>query len=276
MAAVRVLGRADRGLAAALVDADPVVHSFVASRLDAGVLEPHIAGELWGYPAERPRALVHVGANLVPVGADAEASRAFAERMGPARPFCAIVGPREEVLGLWRALADAWGPAYARVRAVRERQPLLAADAVCPVPEDPRLVQITPEHLASYFDAAVAMYTEELDENPLQTNPHGYRRHVRSLIDSGRAYGIVEDGEVVFKADVGAVGHGVAQVQGVWLHPRLRGRGLAAPAMAAVTNRVVRSGRVAALYVNDFNAPARATYARCGYTERGVFTTVLY
>ena len=40
MAAVRVLGRADRGLAAALVDADPVVHSFVASRLDAGVLEP--------------------------------------------------------------------------------------------------------------------------------------------------------------------------------------------------------------------------------------------
>ena len=68
MAAVRVLGRADRGLAAALVDADPVVHSFVASRLDAGVLEPHIAGELWGYPAERPRALVHVGAARVRLG----------------------------------------------------------------------------------------------------------------------------------------------------------------------------------------------------------------
>ena len=57
---------------------------------------------------------------------------------------------------------------------------------------------------------------------------------------------------------------------------RLRGQGLAAPAMAAVTNRIVRAGRTASLYVNDFNAPAIATYRRCGYTERGVFSTVLY
>ena len=35
-------------------------------------------------------------------------------------------------------------------------------------------------------------------------------------------------------------------------------------------------GRTASLYVNDFNAPALATYRRCGYTERGVFSTVLY
>ena len=92
----------------------------------------------------------------------------------------------------------------------------------------------------------------------------------------GRAFGIVENGEVIFKADVGAAGQGVSQVQGVWVDRRLRGRGLAAPAMAAVTNAIIGSGRVAALYVNDFNAPALATYRRCGYTERGVFTTVLY
>ena len=276
MAAVRVLGRGDLELAAAIVDTDPVAHVFVASRLDAGVLEPHLAGDLWAYPAERPRALLHVGANLVPVNTDAQARQAFAERLGPVRPFCAIVGPREEALGLWRALSDAWGPAYARVRAVRERQPVLAADGECPIAEDPRVRRATPADLPSYFDAAVAMYTEELDEDPLESNPHGYRRHVRGLIDAGRAYAIVQDGEVVFKADVGALGHGVAQVQGVWLHPRLRGRGLAGPAMAAVTNRIVRAGRVAALYVNDFNAPARALYARCGYIERGVFSTVLY
>ena len=83
-------------------------------------------------------------------------------------------------------------------------------------------------------------------------------------------------GEVLFKADLGAVGGGVAQVQGVWVAPKIRGRGLAAPAMATVTNTVVRSGRTASLYVHDFNTPAIATYRRCGYTDRGTFTTVLY
>jgi len=46
--------------------------------------------------------------------------------------------------------------------------------------------------------------------------------------------------------------------------------------MATVTNYIIRNGRTASLYVNDFNTPAIATYRRCGYTQRGVFTTVLY
>ena len=273
---VRVLGRGDRRMVARLVDADPVLNVFVASRLAAGVLERHAPGELWGYPGREFRSLVHVGSNLVPLEADAEASRAFAERMGPHRPFCAIVGLSGQVNGLLRDLAEIWGDAYGRPRAIRERQPVLATSSECGVAEDPRVRPVTGADFEAYFAAAVAMYTEELEEDPLVTNAYGYRRYVRSLIDSGRAFGIVEDGEVIFKADVGAIGNGVAQVQGVWVAPRLRGKGLAAPAMAAVTNRIVRGGRTASLYVNDFNAPALATYRRCGYTERGVFSTVLY
>ena len=273
---VRVLGRGDRRTVVRLVDADPVLNVFVASRLAAGVLERHAPGELWGYPARDVRSIVHVGSNLVPVDADAEARRAFAERMGPYRPFCAIVGLSDQVHGLLRDLTDVWGDTYGCPRALRERQPVLATSSMCDVPEDPRVRPVTESDFESYFAAAVAMYTEELEEDPLVTNAYGYRRYVRSLIDSGRAFGIVENGEVVFKADVGAIGNGVAQVQGVWVAPRLRGQGLAAPAMAAVTNRIVRAGRTASLYVNDFNAPAIATYRRCGYTERGVFSTVLY
>lgn len=272
----RLLGRSDRRLVNALLDADPVLNAFVASRVDAGVLEPHGPGELWGYPARYPRSLVHVGSNLAPVNTDAEARRAFAQRMGPYRSFCAIVGVAAEVDGLWRELSDRWGDPYARVRIIRSRQPVLATDTICPIEEDPRVVRITRDHFETYFRAAVAMYTEELEEDPLTSNPHGYRRYVESVIDAGRAFGVVEDGEVIFKADVGAIGHGVAQVQGVWVDPRRRGQGLAAPAMAAVTNRIIREGRTASLYVNDFNVPALATYRRCGYTQRGVFTTILY
>jgi uncharacterized protein len=44
---------------------------------------------------------------------------------------------------------------------------------------------------------------------------------------------------------------------------------------AALSAAVVRSGRIASLYVNSFNTVARATYARIGFTEVGTFATVL-
>jgi predicted GNAT family acetyltransferase len=33
---------------------------------------------------------------------------------------------------------------------------------------------------------------------------------------------------------------------------------------------------VVSLYVNDFNLPARAAYRRVGFTEVGMFTSVLF
>jgi predicted GNAT family acetyltransferase len=66
-------------------------------------------------------------------------------------------------------------------------------------------------------------------------------------------------------------------VQGVWVDPEYRGQGLAAGAMAAVVRDALR--RVAptvSLYVNDYNAPARRVYARCGFVPHGSFATVLF
>jgi predicted GNAT family acetyltransferase len=38
---------------------------------------------------------------------------------------------------------------------------------------------------------------------------------------------------------------------------------------------IVGSGRIASLYVNSFNAVARAAYSRIGFKEVGTFATVL-
>ena len=58
------------------------------------------------------------------------------------------------------------------------------------------------------------------------------------------------------------------------MHPEWRGRGLGT-AGTARSPAVVHSGRIASLYVNDFNSVARAAYARIGFTEVGTFATVL-
>ena len=38
---------------------------------------------------------------------------------------------------------------------------------------------------------------------------------------------------------------------------------------------IVGTGRIASLYVNNFNTVARAAYARVGFAEVGTFATVL-
>jgi uncharacterized protein len=95
------------------------------------------------------------------------------------------------------------------------------------------------------------------------------------LIAAGRAWARFEHGEVVFKAEVGSQSPAVSQIQGVWVHPECRGRGLGTGGTATLAAVIVGTGRIASLYVNDFNTVARATYDRVGFVEVGTFATVL-
>jgi predicted GNAT family acetyltransferase len=51
--------------------------------------------------------------------------------------------------------------------------------------------------------------------------------------------------------------------------------GLGARGTAMLAGVIVGSGRIASLYVNDFNTVARSAYARVGFAEVGTFATVL-
>jgi predicted GNAT family acetyltransferase len=153
---------------------------------------------------------------------------------------------------------------------------VMVIDGEPAIAHNPQVRRVTLHHWDAYYQAAVKMYTEEVGVSPLQGNPAGYRFYIRQLITSGRAFGMFDGDRVIFKADLGSVSGTVSQVQGVWVDPEFRGRGLAAPAMATVVNLARSVTPTVSLYVNDFNLPARATYARVGFTDVGEFATILY
>ena len=63
----------------------------------------------------------------------------------------------------------------------------------------------------------------------------------------------------------------------MWVDPARRGQGLASAGMASVVLEAQRSiAPVVSLYVNDFNAPARAAYRRVGFSQVGTFMSVLF
>jgi len=292
----RVLVDGDVTEALAVCAADPVASALAAARLtvaqQAGL---HGAGgQAWGFPAVGPlEAVCWAGANLVPVlpaGLDDARARsavvAFAELARHAgRRSSSVVGERDAVLALWELLAPHW-PAP---REIRAEQPSLAIDREPDVAPDPLVRRSVPAEVPVVLPACVRMFTEEVGYSPVEGGGRAYEERVRSLVLAGRSFvrvtGEHESGpHVVFKAELGAVTPLVAQVQGVWVDPRYRGRGLAAPGMAAVV-QLARSGApgaaqaappVVSLYVNDYNVRALATYRRVGFEQVGTYATVLF
>ncbi|HZB51429.1 MAG TPA: GNAT family N-acetyltransferase [Mycobacteriales bacterium] len=274
--AARLLTGADLPALRPLLDRDPVANCFVASRVESAGLDPwRLGAELWGYGGSRLEAACFAGANLVPVGDAPAALAAFADRARRQGRRCSsIVGPAPAVAALWERLAPHWGPA----REVRATQPLLSTSRPPAVPPDPRVRRVGLAELDLLLPACVAMFTEEVGTSPLgNDNGAAYRARVRDLVLSGRAFARIEAGEVLFKAELGAVSARACQVQGVWVAPAHRGRGLGTAGTAAVVAEALRSvAPVVSLYVNDFNQPARRAYERVGFDNVGTFSSVLF
>jgi predicted GNAT family acetyltransferase len=256
-----------------VLDADPVAACMVAARVEEGGVDPRmIHGELWsrGGPLE---SLCFSGANFVPLRGSIDDMRAFADRACRTPRMCSsLVGRAELTLPLWDMLEMDWGPA----REVRPDQPLLALASTPQCRPDPLVRQVRMHELEQYLPAAVAMFIEEVGIDPRANDGgRGYRRRVANLIAAGRAWARFDDGQVVFKAEVGSVSSRVGQIQGVWVHPMYRGHGFGAAGTATVAEAVIAEGRIASLYVNSFNTVARSAYARIGFSQVATFATIL-
>jgi uncharacterized protein len=274
---VRVLDDRDLVAVRDLLDRDPVANVFVSSRVDGAGLDPwRLGAEVWGYIASgRVGALCYAGANLVPVAASTEACRVFAEKARRQGRRCSsIVGPADQVAMVWSLLESAWGPP----RDVRAHQPLLAISDPPKLAPDPLVRRVRPDELEILYPACVAMFTEEVGVSPANGDGGSlYRARVGELIAQGRAFARIEDGRVVFKAEIGAATKEACQIQGVWVDPALRGRGYANGGMAAVVAHAQASvAPVVSLYVNDYNTAARAAYSRVGFAQVGSFMSVLF
>jgi ribosomal protein S18 acetylase RimI-like enzyme len=265
---VRQLGRADQAAVVDWTDRHPVRDVFVASRVlhdnALGALGP---SPLWGALDQRGelQGLLHVGPNLVPAVDDAGACDALAAAAGGLYLVRILVGERAAVERLWSLVRGS----YPEPREVRARQFVYAMDpgqlAVGPHPGRGVARLAVPADEDAVLRLSAAMYHEEMGEDPLARDPDGYRRRIRVLTARGWTYVYEVDGELQFKMDVGCASGRSAQIQGVYVPPALRGRGVGTRAMGACCALAFERHPNLSLYVNDFNAPAVALYERLGF-----------
>jgi uncharacterized protein len=277
---VRPLGRGDQAVALEALGRNPVRDVFIASRiLHDGALTSLGPSPLWGAFDEvgELRGMLHVGPNLVPATDDEAACEALAAAAGGLYPTRMVVGERHMVELLWSMI----GSSYPAPREVRRRQFVYALEPDWLV-QDPSAGAVGLARLAERSDEdrvlhlSAAMYTEEMGENPMARDPDGYRRRVRMLTARGWTYVFEARGQLQFKMDVGCASDRTAQIQGVYVPPDLRGRGVGTAAMTACCALAFKRHPNLSLYVNDFNTPAVALYERIGFRRAPFdFQTIL-
>lgn len=252
----------------------PVDAALLGEHVEAMMTGPQLRDQLLCVSApDGLQGLCWTGGNMVPLGIPAPLMpEVAAEVRRRNRRYSSIVGPAEGVMALWEQLE----PTSPKPRDVRPDQPSMVITADPAVEPDP-LVRLTTEaDIDVLMPACVSMFTEEVGYSPLSIGG-GYERRVRSLVAAGRSLARIEDGRVVFKAELGTVALGVTQVQGVWVEPELRGRGLARAGLAAVVAHArAHVAPTVSLYVNSYNTAAIAAYDAVGFRRAGTFATVLF
>jgi uncharacterized protein len=283
--AVRRLGQADRDRLRQLVDADPYVNVIGAARLDASERTGDLGGEVFGVDTTDAAGVIDRGAGLraawwsgttvLPVGGDLDVWADLVTYIGQRERGCSSIMGRADVIAtLWPALGAMWGAA----RLIRPVQPLLVTDRRSGVALDPEVRPAVLAELESYLPAAEAMFAEELGLPPLSGSARrAYRQRVSELITARRVFVRLDrSGGVAFKAEIGVLSRATSQIQGVWVRPDLRDRGVGTAAMATVIDYALRLTPTVSLYVNDFNHPARRVYERLGMQQVATVSTVMF
>lgn len=273
---LRLLGHDDVHEVEQLLARRPVETLFLSAKVAQFGIDRRRLGRLHGF--ERDGVLTAVcldGGTIFPAGFDQDAIPAFVRAIGPVRQATSILGPAMTALGIHIGLRERWPGAWGRVSNIRQRQPLMLLDRMPDVAADPRVRQLTMREYPSYLAASVHMYTDEIGSSPFKYGG-GYERYVKERLKQEDAWGIVEDGEVIFKADLGPKLGDHAQLQGVWVHPEVRGTGLSVPALAGMLCQAMRRRPKISLYVNEYNRPAVKAYERLGFRNVGTLATVHY
>lgn len=181
-----------------------------------------------------------------------------------------LMGEQERIKGFWDNYSGEGQPIR---RACREtllelRQPV-ATDGRVP---DVRLATLDDLHLIMPAQAQMAF--EESGVDPREADPEGFRIRCARRIEQGRVWVLIEDGKLIFKADI--IGHTpeVFYLEGVYVSPQLRGQGFGTLCMSHLSNHLLAQTQSICLLVNEHNVEAQALYKKVGYQPRGCYDTV--
>ncbi|HEX8459437.1 MAG TPA: GNAT family N-acetyltransferase [Pyrinomonadaceae bacterium] len=136
------------------------------------------------------------------------------------------------------------------------------------------LRQATLEHLDKVVSAHAEMVAEETGMNPLDVDPEGFRERCAARVAKGKVWTLIEQGKLIFKADVITETPQAAYVEGVWVSPEHRHEGYGRRCWTQLSRSLLDRLPSFCGFVNIENSVAHAFYERMGGTLLGTYRKV--
>ena len=136
------------------------------------------------------------------------------------------------------------------------------------------LRRATLEDLDKIAPVQASMAEEESGKNPMEIDPDGFLARCARRIEMGRVWLLEEDGRLVFKADIQADTPDVVYLEGVWVNPSERGKGIGRQCLRQLCQDLLVRTKSVCVLVNEENHRAHTFYRMCNFKMRGVYDSI--
>jgi len=133
----------------------------------------------------------------------------------------------------------------------------------------PELRLAKPEDLEPVVRAQAAMVVETSGVDPLQKDPIGFRQRYLRRIDKNRVWVLMQNRRLIFKLDVITETPDATYIEGVYVSPEERGKGLGQSCLAAVGRKLLERTKAIHLFVEDENTRTKTFYSKLGFDMAG-------
>ena len=266
---VRELAEADRPNTLALLAQNPLagvhLHSLIE---DYGFGSPKLRGVLVGcFEQDRLIGVALLGHQILFYCQRPELFMAFAQKASEIQAKGHVIfGPQEKVEAFWRGLEQQGR----ETRMVRDHLWCVCTKSALPLSQM-QLRRANLDELDIAVNAQAETLIEESGTDPRLADAKGFRERVATRIKLGRTWVKIQDGHIVFKAELQSVTPEVAYLEGIWTHPDYRQQGIATQCLNELVHRLLKQHIALCLVSEPTDEIARHVYEKVGFQDSGVY-----
>jgi len=153
---------------------------------------------------------------------------------------------------------------------LQRREPFAEQAEVC------GLRPATGEDLERVVQAQAAMAFETSGVDPLKKDPVGFRQRYLRRIDKKRVWVVIENGRLIFKTDIISDTPQASYIEGVYVRPEERGKGLGRRYVAALGRILLERTNAIYLFVENKDTRTKSFYSNLGFTVSGQYDLLYF
>ena len=130
------------------------------------------------------------------------------------------------------------------------------------------------DDLSTVMAVHATLAFEESGVNPLQIDPEGFRMRYQRRIEQDRVWVWIENGELIFKAEVISDTPDVIYLEGIYVAPNQRGKGYGSRCVLQLSHHLLRRSKSISVLVNQEGRRAQNFFNNLGFLSRGLYDTI--